>query len=101
MKRRLTSAFAAAFGVVLWRWFKLSTVRLALTALATAAAALLLPAHPTLAVLVAVAGLAWCTAGQEGEAGEMFTQSWDNAKHPPAAHRRRARGRSVARSARP
>ena len=76
----LTSAFAVAFGVVLWRWFKLSTVRLALTALATAAAALLLPAHPTLAVLVAVAGLAWCTAGQEGEAGEWFTQSWDNAK---------------------
>jgi len=76
----LTSAFAAAFGVVLWRWFKLSTVRLALTALATAAAALLLPAHPTLALLVAVAGLAWCTAGQEGEAGEWFTQSWDNAK---------------------
>ena len=76
----LTAAFAAAFGVVLWRWFKLSTVRLALTALATAAAALLVPAHPTLAVLVAVAGLAWCTAGQEGEAGEWFTQSWDNAK---------------------
>ena len=76
----LTSAFAAAFGVVLWRWLKLSTVRLALTALATAAAALLMPAHPTLAVLVAVAGLAWCTAGQEGEAGEWFTQSWDNAK---------------------
>ncbi len=76
----LTSAFAAAFGVVLWRWLKLSTVRLALTALATAGAALLLPAHPTLAVLVAVAGLAWCTAGQEGEAGEWFTQSWDNAK---------------------
>ena len=65
---------------MLWRWFALSTVRLALTALATAAAALLLPAHPTLAVLVAVAGLAWCTAGQEGEAGEWFTQSWDNAK---------------------
>jgi len=76
----LTSGFAAAFGVVLRRWFKLSTVRLALTALATVAAALLVPAHPTLAVLVAVAGLAWCTAGQEGEAGEWFTQSWDNAK---------------------
>ena len=76
----LTSAFAAAFGLVIWRWFALPKVRLALTALATAAAALLIPAHPTLAVLVAVAGLAWCTAGQEGEAGEWFTQSWDNAK---------------------
>ena len=76
----LTAGFAAAFGLVLWRWLKLSPVRLALTALATAAAALLVPAHPTLAVLLGVAGLAWCTAGQEGEAGEWFTQSWDNAK---------------------
>ncbi len=76
----LTAGFAAVFGLVIGRWFALPKVRLALTALATTAAALLVPAHPTLAVLVAVAGLAWCTAGQEGEAGEWFTQSWDNAK---------------------
>jgi uncharacterized membrane protein YraQ (UPF0718 family) len=39
-----------------------------------------MPDHPQLAVIVAVAGLTWATAGQEGEAGEWFTHSWDNAK---------------------
>lgn len=76
----LTSSFAALFGLVLWRWFKISTVRLAVTAAATGAVALLVSGQPQIAVLVAVAGLAWCTAGQEGEAGEWFNQSWDNAK---------------------
>jgi uncharacterized membrane protein YraQ (UPF0718 family) len=30
--------------------------------------------------LVGVAGLAWCTAGQDGEAGEWFAQTWDTTK---------------------
>ncbi len=76
----LTSSFAALFGLVLWRWFKISTVRLAVTSAATVAAALVVSGHPQVAVLVAVAGLTWCTAGQDGEAGEWFSQSWDNAK---------------------
>ena len=76
----ITSGFAVVFGFVLWRWLKLSAVNLALTAIVTAAAGWLVPAHPQFAVLLAVAGLAWCTAGQEGEAGEWFDQSWENAK---------------------
>jgi uncharacterized membrane protein YraQ (UPF0718 family) len=76
----LTTGFAALLGLILWRWFKLSTVRLSLTAAVTAAASLLASEHPQVAVLVAVAGLAWTTAGQEGEAGEWFEQSWANAK---------------------
>jgi uncharacterized membrane protein YraQ (UPF0718 family) len=76
----LTAGSAVLLALVLWRWLELSGSRLALAAGATAAVALLVPTHPTFAVLVAVAGLAWCTAGQEGEAGEWFTQSWDNAK---------------------
>jgi len=79
-KWKLTAVAAIVLGVVLWRWFRLSALKLALTAFATAATALLAPAHPALAVLVAVAGLAWATAGQEGEAGEWFSQSWENAK---------------------
>lgn len=79
-KWKLTAAAAIALGVVLWRWFQLSALKLALTAVGVAATALLAPAHPPLAVLVAVAGLAWVTAGQEGEAGEWFSQSWENAK---------------------
>jgi uncharacterized membrane protein YraQ (UPF0718 family) len=65
---------------VLWRWFGLSLRRLSLTAGAVALAALFQPTHPTLAVLLGVLGLAWCTAGQDGEAGEWFEQSWANAK---------------------
>jgi hypothetical protein len=80
LKWKITSVLAAALGLVLWRWFSLSPLKLAINAAATTAAALLVPAHPQLAVLVAVAGLTWSTAGREGEAGEWFTQSWDNAK---------------------
>jgi len=76
----LTGGAALALAGVLWRWFKLPALKLALTAVATGATALLAPAHPALAVLVAVAGLAWATAGQDGEAGEWFSQSWENAK---------------------
>ncbi len=79
-KWRLTSGSAALLGVILWRWFKLPTGKLALTALATVAAALLRPAHPETAVLTAVLGLAWTTAGSPGEAGEWFALSWENAK---------------------
>ena len=76
----LTSGFAALLGIVLWRWFALSPVRLGVTTLGVIAASTLLPANPAAAVLVGVAGLAWATAGQPGEAGEWFDQSWANAK---------------------
>ncbi len=80
VKWRLTAAFATLFALVLWRWFGLSAVRLGISAAATAGSAMLVPAHPSLAVLVAVAGLTWATAGRKGEAGEWFAESWDNAK---------------------
>lgn len=76
----LTSISAALLGVILWRWFALSAVRLGATAVAIALSALVVPTQPTLAVLLAVLGLAWTTAGRPGEAGEWFAQSWDNAK---------------------
>ena len=76
----LTSILSAALGLVLWRWLSLSAIRLSVTTLGVLAAIVLLPAHPTGAVLVGIAGLAWATAGQEGEAGEWFVQSWANAK---------------------
>ena len=76
----LTSGFAALLGLMLWRWFSLSPLRLGATAAAVAVAAFGVPEHPTLAVLIGVAGLAWATAGQPGEAGEWFDLSWDNAK---------------------
>jgi uncharacterized membrane protein YraQ (UPF0718 family) len=76
----LTAGSAVLLGLILWRWFALSAVRLGVTALAVALAAVLVPTQPTLAVLLGVAGLTWATAGQPGEAGEWFAQSWDNAK---------------------
>ena len=76
----LTSISAALLGVILWRWFALSAIRLGLTALAVALSAIFVPAQPTLAVLFGIAGLAWATAGQPGEAGEWFDQSWASAK---------------------
>ena len=76
----LTSVSAATLGLVLWRWLALSPLRLGATAFGVVASVVLLPAHPTAAVLVGVAGLAWATAGQGGEAGEWFEESWANAK---------------------
>lgn len=79
-KWELTSVSTALLGLILWRWFGLSAVRLGITAVAVALSAMLVPTQPTLAVLIGVAGLTWATAGQPGEAGEWFAQSWDNAK---------------------
>lgn len=76
----LTSAAAACLALMSWRWIGLSGMRLGVTAALIGLAALAVPAQPSLAVLVGVAGLAWATAGQPGEAGEWFAQSWDNAK---------------------
>jgi uncharacterized membrane protein YraQ (UPF0718 family) len=65
---------------MLWRWFKLEPVRIATVAAATAITAFALPGHPTWPFLVAVLGMAWLTAGREGEAGEWFNQAWDYTK---------------------
>lgn len=76
----LTSMSAVALGFMLWRWFGLSAVRLGATAAAVILAAVLVPSQPALGALVGVAGITWATAGQPGEAGEWFEQSWASAK---------------------
>jgi len=76
----LASAGAAAMGLMLWRWFAVAGWRLAVTAAAVVVAGVVAPEHPEVAVLVGVFGLAWCTAGRGGEAGEWFDQTWDYAK---------------------
>ena len=80
LKWFVTSALGVILAVMLWRWFKLEPMRIAAVAVATAFTAIALPGHPTWPFLVSVLGLAWLTAGREGEAGEWFNQAWDYTK---------------------
>ena len=76
----LTSALGVALAVLLWRWFKLAPLRIAMVAVASLLVALAVPGHPTWPFLVAVLGLAWLTAGRDDEAGEWFNQAWSYTK---------------------
>ena len=76
----VTSLLGAVLATMLWRWFKFEPMRIAAVAVATVITAIALPGHPTWPFLVAVLGLAWLTAGREGEAGEWFNQAWDYTK---------------------
>jgi hypothetical protein len=76
----ITSVLGMVLALLLWRWFKLDTKRIATVIAATAAVAVALPGHPTWPFLVATLGLAWLTAGREDEAGEWFSQAWDYTK---------------------
>lgn len=76
----LTAIAATAFVGMAWRWIGLPGKRLLLASVAVVTVALVVPDHPEFAMLVAMAGLAICTCGQEGEAGEWFDQTWTYAK---------------------
>ena len=80
VKWPLTAAAGLAFTGMAWHWIGLPGKRLLLTVVAVTMAAIAMPDHPELAMLVAVAGLAICTCGQDGEAGEWFDQTWSYAK---------------------
>jgi len=76
----LTSALGIALAMILWRWFRIEPLRIALVTGATALVAAAVPDHPTWPFLVAVLGLAWLTAGRADEAGEWFNQAWSYTK---------------------
>jgi len=80
IKWPLTSLLAATLALLLWRWFHLPPWRLLAVAGAVALLALAVPERPTWAFLVGVLGLAWLTAGRDGEAGEWFAQAWSYTK---------------------
>ena len=80
VKWPLTAIAGLAFAGMAWRWIGLPGKRLLLSILAVTSTAFAAPAHPELAMLVAVAGLAISTCGQAGEAGEWFEQTWSYAK---------------------
>lgn len=76
----ITSFFAAAFGVMLVRWFEVAWWKVALTALPVAALALMFPEQPLLAFSAATIGLSIFTSTAKGETGEWFSSSWGFAK---------------------
>lgn len=80
IKWYLTAAAGLGLAWTSWRWLRLPGRRVAAVSAAVAATALLLPAHPEAAMLVGVTGLAFATAGQPGEAGEWFAQTWSYTK---------------------
>ncbi|MBN1867537.1 permease [Candidatus Sumerlaeota bacterium] len=76
----VTSAFALALGLILAFWIRLSWVKVALTAAATAILAAFFRHEPMIPFAAAVIGLSWAASTDEGEGGEWFAQSWGFAK---------------------
>ncbi len=76
----VTSAFAAALGIMLVLWFKIIWWKVALTALPVIALAIIFPEQPLVAFAAGVIGLSAFTSTDKGEAGEWFSSSWSFAK---------------------
>jgi uncharacterized membrane protein YraQ (UPF0718 family) len=79
VKWLITAAFALMLGFMLWRWHGRPAWQVFLTVIASGAAAWGF-GKPEAAFLTAAAGLAWMTAGKDGEVGEWFDQTWSYAK---------------------
>jgi len=76
----VTSALGITLALLLWRWFRIPLLRIAVVGIASLLVALVVPGHPTWPFLAAVLGLAWLTAGRDDEAGEWFNQAWGYTK---------------------
>ena len=76
----ITALFAVALAIILWRWFQVAALRLLVVTAIVVLLALALPGRPNWPFLAGVLGLAWLTAGREGEAGEWFEQAWSYTK---------------------
>ena len=75
----LVGGLAAALAMELAAWFSAPRRRLAIAGMVVAALAVLAP-RPELPFLAGVLGLAWTTAGRDGELGDWFDQSWQFTK---------------------
>jgi hypothetical protein len=76
----LTAMAAAGFAVMLIAWFGLKWWKVLAAALPTAILALVFPGVPLIAFAAGALGLAVLTAGEDGESGEWFSQTWGFAK---------------------
>lgn len=76
----LTSAFAAALGLMLVVWFQMRVWQIGLIAAVVAILALLLPEHPVVAFTAGFVGLSVFISTDKGELGDWFSASWGFAK---------------------
>ncbi len=75
----IVGGLAALLGVQLAAWFAAPRARLVAVAVAVAALAVA-TSRPELPFLAGVVGLAYVTAGRDGELGDWFDQSWQFTK---------------------
>jgi hypothetical protein len=76
----VTGVLGLAFAFMVARWIRLASWKVALGAIATAAAALASPGAPLVPFTVAVLALALVTSTDPGEGGEWFAATWEFAK---------------------
>jgi len=82
-KWAVTSLFSAALGIILILWFGIVWWKVAITAIAVAVLAFMLPMQGMMVMIPftsAVIGLSWMTSTDKGEAGEWFASTWTFAK---------------------
>jgi uncharacterized membrane protein YraQ (UPF0718 family) len=76
----ITSAFAAALGLMLIAWFGAAWWKVALTAAAATVGALAVPGLPMIPFAIGLLGLIWITSTSRGEMDEWLDSSWGFAK---------------------
>jgi uncharacterized membrane protein YraQ (UPF0718 family) len=75
-----TSVFGAALGLMLVSWFGVRWWKVALTAAATAALALIFPEQPMIPFAGAVIGVSFTAGSEKGEPSDWLSESWGFAK---------------------
>lgn len=76
----VTGILGVALAAILVAWFGISAGKMTLIAGVTAVLAFRFGENPLIPFGFAVLGLSWLTSTKQGEAGEWFESSWDNAK---------------------
>ena len=80
LKWLITGVLGLALATMLVFWFHLHRGKVILIAAVTAVLSWQFSQTPLVPFSVAVLGLSWLTSTNQGEAGEWFESSWDNAK---------------------
>lgn len=76
----ITSVLAVAFGIQLYCWYGLKAWKIGTVAVLILGTVVFVSDQAMWPFLVGILGLAWITAGEDGEAGEWFSQTWTYTK---------------------